>query len=519
MPRSSSAYSEHSSLLLALPRPLPSQRRIKRSPCSCRSSLGPNMTDPNHRKPNRSQDSECETETPQQPKTRRERWLQACFEARLSTVSALDEIACHNGAPSGKAIFNDYVVPGLLLSFAGSISQFDVRSQRSEVLPPLAGDCCETFCVLTALCIVSLVDSSEFVKFFLSQRRDSSGTGSAVNYFVYFAAWLHQLTAPQWGYGLGKLRPNVADVVRCLGLREMVQSVRLAPEEFTPIFYYEREKVVSMLAQLRRVESRKRKREATGECSSTLPQSPAPLPVRGFIIVSGDFTFAVASIPRTSSCNDLLLLDSHGVLPWADGRACVCGFTDAPIHPEIRESISDPELKSFDSGFEHFVHMVLAVLDFSRQLAAVVAPISAVRPQQQPSSHSPIVIDLDGEDDPPKKRKSDPLLRSPKRPTLRSQKPTNSVGKGAYPSPPSMTWVPIFQVRAEGVTGARPVTSPEQGKGGKTRRGYTAFELVCVLEAIRKRVCDQQRDQVAIFPHLKAHQGIQPCWLSLEEKS
>lgn len=240
-------------------------------------------------------------------KEARERERIARLHGKLTDLSFMDISCTRNGHP-------DFLKAKVLVCVRGSRSQFDPRVGKAKtLLPPLTGDCCQTFATLSAVLLGSLgfaVSISECC------------TTSTVNYLLYIAAWLHQLTSTSWP-SRGS-RPTVRDLNTCLHLTEFFPA-KVCDEEFDVVFYNQAPKALDLLRQMC-TPSQKRGRNCDGPTSS----------VCGYVVVSGDYTVSIFSVDhdikkgqptRYAQAWSFYICDSHATQPWSLGKASVTGLT------------------------------------------------------------------------------------------------------------------------------------------------------------------------------------------------
>lgn len=254
----------------------------------------------------------------------------------------------------------DFVKQNLLVCIRGSKSQFDARIGRMKsILPPLTGDCCQTFSTLAAVLLSSLGFAAMLIE---------CCTVSTVNYLLYISAWMHQLTLPCWPQK--RIRPTIDDLNTCLHLRDFFPS-KVNAGEFEVVFYNQTAKAIELLHAM--CATRKRQRS-----------SDAHHPVYGYVIVSGDYTVSIFSVdhditPASSSryleAWSLYICDSHGTQPWSEGKASVSGITFGRPSPQ-QKGVASPEIVSVDDGIHYFSTILFTLLEEHRK--------SAVRSHQIP---------------------------------------------------------------------------------------------------------------------------------------
>ncbi|CBH14425.1 hypothetical protein, conserved [Trypanosoma brucei gambiense DAL972] len=269
-------------------------------------------------------------------------------EGHLTDIS-LDEISVRRGN------VYDFYVPGVIFCVRGTYSQFDaLEGKARHLLPPLTGDCCQTFSTVAAVTLSSLG--------FAVMMQDCSDV-STVNYLLYISAWLHQLSAPAWPQQ--KARPTISDLNTCLRLHEFFPS-RVNSDEFEVLFYNQYERAKSLVDQLCRPYLKRSRR--TNESN----------PVCGYVIASGDYTVSIFSLPHDTRNRDdspyveawtLCLCDSHGTQPWAGNKASITSLAlgvKRPCATATRGILPKEE------GLAHFALILFALLEDHRAMGANV---------------------------------------------------------------------------------------------------------------------------------------------------
>jgi hypothetical protein len=268
---------------------------------------------------------------------------------------------------AGHKQLNDYVVPGILQYRAGTISQF----LPSPGLPPIAGDSCETFSTVSALCIASMRRYRRLKRVFNTP---------AVNWLVYSCAWLHQITWPVWNRNGTQSRPRVSDVAECCGLGDAFSNVSIDSKHFLAVAYRNRS-YASRLLQLAVDES--------SSLAAHFPNAPevANRAVRGFVVVAGGYAFGIASLEYRVRGRllawSLVLCDSHGELAWSQRQGCLSCvrfrandyetkgrkyFESFGDHDGARHVISVVDsLPPFEDGFGHFSRIAFALFEDCRR--------------------------------------------------------------------------------------------------------------------------------------------------------
>lgn len=232
-----------------------------------------------------------------------------------------------------------YRVPNIIHSIRGSFSQFMTVGQPSNLLPPLTSDCCQTFSALAAIL---------FSSFGLVVMAEECWNTCTVNYIVYLAAWLHQLTATL----RPRSRPTVGDLNRCLLLPQHFPS-KIQEDAFMAVLY-ERGRVETLVKAMCQVQ------EGDNTC--------------GYLIVSGQYTVSIFCLAHNVRKGDaaawnLYIADSHGSLPWAMGKASISSLSlrqQNVIDVDSPEGAAAPLL--FDEGVRHFCDILCALLEDNRRL-------------------------------------------------------------------------------------------------------------------------------------------------------
>jgi hypothetical protein len=238
-----------------------------------------------------------------------------------------------------------YRVPNVIHSIRGSFSQFMAVGQPNQLLPPLTNDCCQTFSALAAIL---------FSSFGLVVMAEECWNTCTVNYLVYLAAWLHQLTAPL----RARSRPTVGDLNRCLLLQQNFSS-KLQEDGFMAVLY-ERGRVEALVRAMCQAQ----------DGSSTC----------GYLIVSGQYTVSIFALAHNVRRGDspawnLYIADSHGSLPWAMGKASISSLSlrqQNVVDVDAPDGIGAPLL--FDEGVRHFCDILCALLEDNRRLQRTDMP-------------------------------------------------------------------------------------------------------------------------------------------------
>ena len=288
---------------------------------------------------------------------------------------------------------DDYFLEGAVRVVMASNSQFSVtkKSHGKVMMPPLCSDSCQTFATVSAVLLSSLG--------FVVNIQDCWNT-STVNYLLYISAWLHQLTQPLWG--VNKSRPTVKDLNECLMLQNIFPA-KVQGEDFFFLFYNEASRALDLIAELCDVsETQQRKRgrstathavdENEGDHNVGIDGSPTPRrssgsgrldPVCGYVIVSGDYTVSVFAVMHDippgknlpfSAAWNLCLCDSHGTLPWVNGKAAICSVSAGVPNIEYDILTSDDAgcrkqsaVFPLGEGVRHFCNMLFALLEHNRR--------------------------------------------------------------------------------------------------------------------------------------------------------
>ncbi|CCW64417.1 unnamed protein product [Phytomonas sp. EM1] len=266
----------------------------------------------------------------------------------------------------------DFIRPNTLVCIRGSKSQFDARSgQMKALLPPLTSDCCQTFSALSAVLLSSLG---------FAVMLSECCTTSTVNYLLYVAAWMHQLSCTSWPQK--GLRPTLRDLNVCLHLRSFFPAC-VCDGEFEVVFYNQPRKVTTLLHQMCGV--------GVGRAKRQLGENRAPA-VCGYVIVSGDYAVSIFSIlhdiqpgskSRYAKAWSFYICDSHGTQPWSLHKASICGVTfGVPSAEAAPSSTSSPpvgggsapaDLITVEDGIHYFSTMLFVLLEQHRQ-QCVVSP-------------------------------------------------------------------------------------------------------------------------------------------------
>lgn len=250
-----------------------------------------------------------------------------------------------------------YRVPNAFHCVRGSFSQFlqAAPQQQRQLLPPLTHDCCQTFSTLAAVLF------SSFGRVVMFQE---CWNVTSINYVVYVAAWLHQLTLPLRNQ---RSRPTIRELNECLAL-PLYFPAQIDPAAFIVLFYNQGAEAQRLIRQL-----------CTPQCSAGASE------VCGYVIVSGEYTVSVfclqhdvaAENPRRfSAAWNLYIADSHGTLPWAQGRASVSSLClGVPLKGPSIVSVDDGPVKSttghvfdMDDGIHHFSCVLFSLLEDHRKL-------------------------------------------------------------------------------------------------------------------------------------------------------
>lgn len=241
-----------------------------------------------------------------------------------------------------------YRVPNVVHYICGSFSQFETSASRTlsgrDLLPPMTSDCCQTFSAIAAVLLSSLG---------LVVLMEECWNISTVNYLVYIAAWLHQLTAPL----RLRSRPTVADLNSGL-LFEQHFPAKIHAGAFVAVLY-ERSRLEALVSEL---------------CQPLRPEGGDV--TCGYIIVSGQYTVSIFSLAHNVKKSEapawsLYIADSHGTLPWARGKASVSSLAlrgKNEIDVDAQESLP---LLLFDEGIRHFCDILCALLEDNRRLQRV----------------------------------------------------------------------------------------------------------------------------------------------------
>lgn len=271
----------------------------------------PPLTDPHNEPLPSSPTTESSPAQKEAKRLVREREREERVHGRLTELSFADVMCVRNGKP-------DFLRANVLACVRGSRSQFDPRLGRTKsLLPPLTGDCCQTFSTLSAVLLSSLG---------FAVMLSECCTPSTVNYLLYISAWMHQLTATSWpSHGS---RPTIRDLNASLNLHEFFPA-KVCDEEFDVVFYNQAAKATDLLRQMC-APAAKRERGADA----------ALAPVCGYVIVSGDYTVSIFSVDhdipksrptggasRYAQAWSFYICDSHATQPWSLGKASVTGLT------------------------------------------------------------------------------------------------------------------------------------------------------------------------------------------------
>lgn len=261
----------------------------------------------------------------------------------LLTNLTLEEITIVNrdGLPA-------YFQAGAVQVIRGSCSQFDVN-RRKGLLPPLTSDCCQTFSTVSAIIFSSFG--------YLSMLETILKT-SAVNYMMYISAWMHQLTAPTWPGQ--QMRPTINDLNTSLRLHHFFPA-KIHGSEFLVLFYDQADRVRKLV-------------EALCVKPSQPPEAPdGPAPICGYVIVSGDYTVSIFSLPHDENragrpqAWTLFISDSHGTFPWALGKAALSSVTLTSERRRVTGSSKLPILP-MGEGITHFLNILFALLEDHRKM-------------------------------------------------------------------------------------------------------------------------------------------------------
>lgn len=271
------------------------------------------------------------------------------------THLSLDELCVFSSSTKNVV---DYRVPNTFHCVRGSISQFS--NVDKSILPPLTNDCCQTFSALTAILYAS---------FGYVAMAEECWNPSSVNYLVYLAAWLHQLTFP---LRPERSRPRIDDLNECLAL-PMTFPATMRGSDFIVLFYDQQDQIRALLRDL-----------------CTLPQNASSDVVCGYVVVSGEYTVSLFSLRHKLSTDgtkaqnakecpsaawNLYIADSHGTLPWAHGKASLTTITlgtDGRDGPDPKPSglhgANRAEYYDVETGLGHFAQVLFSLLEDHRKL-------------------------------------------------------------------------------------------------------------------------------------------------------
>lgn len=283
---------------------------------------------------------------------RRDRELerQKRIEGKLTDLTFTDICCTRDGR-------QDFIKQRVLMCVCGSKSQFDARAGRmKKVLPPLTGDCCQTFATLAAVLLASLG---------FAVMMQECCSPSSVNYILYISAWMHQLSASSWPQK--GVRPTIRDLNVCLRLQEYFPA-KVRDDEFEVVFYNQAARAQDLVRKM--CSSSKRVRNADSK-----------LPICGYVIVSGDYTVSIISVnhdikgvdtSRYSHAWSFYICDSHGTQPWSQGKASISGITFGT--PRDVSTACD-DIVTTEDGIHYFSTILFTLLEAHRHTGPRISTV------------------------------------------------------------------------------------------------------------------------------------------------